>query len=113
VQGKLQNQQLRITDELTALNTEEGTEFSPYVAKEKRFIIFTRYLEKGGNRNGFYISLNTGTAENPIWATPQKISTLPYGWNPYFINNRTQFLYTDGDNIRSVPTSTLNIPYEN
>ncbi len=59
VQGKLEGKKLTITDSLANLNTESGTEFSPYVDKEKRFIIFTRYLEGNISQQGFFITLGS------------------------------------------------------
>ncbi|AXG69998.1 hypothetical protein KORDIASMS9_02227 [Kordia sp. SMS9] len=112
VQGTLINDQLKITDSLPILNTELGTEFSPYVNREKRFIIFTRYLESDGAQQGFFVSYNLGSYEVPKWSHPKKIKTLPYGWNAYFINDGRQFLYTNGDNIMSVSTKSLNLTYE-
>ena len=43
--GRLDNDMLVITDSLQVLNTVEGTEFSPYVDPEMRFIVFTRYTD--------------------------------------------------------------------
>lgn len=112
VQGKLIDQEITIVDTLDNLNTVEGTEFSPYVDKQKRFIIFTRFVASNVSQQGFFISYNTGSFEKPIWGNPQKITTLPYGWNAYFINKGSQFLYSDGQNINSVPANILNIQYE-
>ncbi|MEM6721410.1 MAG: hypothetical protein AAF611_18940 [Bacteroidota bacterium] len=107
VQGKLIGNELTIIDSLATLNTTSGTEFSPYVDREKRFIIFTRYLASDVAQQGFFISYNTGTYDAPIWSNPKKIKALPYGWNAFIINDGTQFLYTNGDDIMSVPIQSL------
>ena len=93
-QGKLTNGKLEITDTLDQLNTENATEFSPFVDVQKTYLIFTRYLEGQPSQQGFFISYNAGSYENPRWETPQKIEALPYGWNAQIINNSTQFLFT-------------------
>lgn len=109
VQGKINNNQLEITDKLKNLNSNLATEFSPYVDKQKSYIIFTRYLKGEESQQGFFISYNSGSYDQPIWEKPEKIKALSYGWNARIINNNNQFLYTDGDNIKSVPAEKLNI----
>ncbi|NHF60114.1 hypothetical protein FK220_012220 [Flavobacteriaceae bacterium TP-CH-4] len=103
VQGKLVNDQLIVTDYLKSLNTSSGTEFSPYVDKEKRFIIFTRYLEGDEAQQGFFISYNSADFDSPNWSKPKKLDMLPYGWNAYILSSGKQFLYSNGDDILSVP----------
>jgi hypothetical protein len=109
VQGKLEDKKLTIIDSLPNLNTESGTEFSPYVDKEKRFIIFTRYIEGDTTQQGFFISYNLADSNSPQWSSPKKLNGLPYGWNAYFINSESQFLYTNGDDIISIPSTILNL----
>ena len=109
VAGRLENDKLVITDSLKPLNTLEGTEFSPFVDKEKRFIIFTRYMEGDLSRQGFFISYNTGDYDAPKWSIPEKLTALPYGWNAYISIISNQFLFTNGDDIMSVPLDSLNL----
>ena len=107
--GSLENDKLLVTDSLKPLNTNEGTEFSPFVDKEKRFIIFTRYTEGDPAQQGFFISYNTGDFDSPKWGVPEKLSSLPYGWNAYISDISNQFLFTNGDDIMSVPLDSLNL----
>lgn len=93
-----------IENMFTDLNT-MATEFSPYMDPQHRFMIFTRYLEGDASQQGFFISYHDGD----YWSPPKKIEALPYGWNARFIQNRTRFLYTDGEDIYSVPVSSLNL----
>ncbi|MEM6697487.1 MAG: hypothetical protein AAF599_03760, partial [Bacteroidota bacterium] len=109
VSGKLQGNQLQITDRLEELNTEAGTEFSSFMERKKEFIIFTRYLEGNIDKQGFFISFNTNTAASPEWSRPQKVQSLPYGWNPYIIEQEQLFLYSDGEDIIAVPMKQLNL----
>ncbi|NQZ78528.1 MAG: hypothetical protein HRT61_20810 [Ekhidna sp.] len=109
VEATLSNENLKLTNTLNKLNTENGTEFSPFVDAEKRFIIFTRYVDGEPSQQGFFISYNAGSYQNPNWEAPQKIENLPYGWNAYILQNKGQFLFTDGDNIKSVPVRFLNL----
>ncbi len=113
VRGKLEQNKLTITDSLTQLNTDLGTEFSPYVDKQMRYIIFSRYVEGDPSQQGFFISYNNVNSNTPQWSTPKKIVALDYGWNAFIINNGSQFLYTDGDNIKSLPLASLQLKYEN
>lgn len=57
VQVKLENNTLIIEDYLTNLNTEKGTEFSPYVDSNMRYIIFTRYVDGDKSNQGFFCEL--------------------------------------------------------
>ncbi|MEM6800568.1 MAG: hypothetical protein AAF696_04140 [Bacteroidota bacterium] len=109
VQAKLQHNQLSITDSLSQLNTAEGTEFSPYVDKNKSFLIFTRYLEGDSLQQGFFITYNQNTLEEPEWSAPKKLPSLAYGWNAYLIDDNKRFLYTDGEDIKSVAAATLKL----
>ncbi|MDX1314848.1 MAG: hypothetical protein R3356_05045, partial [Eudoraea sp.] len=110
VKGVLDKGVLIIQDRLPILNTERATEFSPYVDKEKRFILFTRYLEGDAGQQGFFVSYNLGNFEIPRWSEPEKLETLPYGWNGVLINEQTQFLYTDGNDIKSLSAENLGLP---
>ncbi|MEM0992774.1 MAG: hypothetical protein AAGI49_07035, partial [Bacteroidota bacterium] len=57
----------------------------------------------------FFISFNTNTATAPKWSEPQKIQSLPYGWNPYIIEQEQLFLYSDGEDIIAVPMKKLKV----
>lgn len=105
--GILKDDQLIVEDIFGSLNT-EATEFSPYMDPEKRFVIFTRYLGGDSSQQGFFVSYN----KNNQWSKPEKISGLPYGWNARIIQNGTRFLYTDGEDIYSVPIEKLQLKLE-
>ena len=107
--AELKDNVLSVTDSLSGVNTKKGTEFSPYVAENKAFIIYTRYIDGHTNNQGFVISYSSGTAEEPAWNKPFKLDMLPYGWSANIINNNQQFIYTDGDDIYTVPLETLNL----
>lgn len=109
VQGVLENDKLIIEDYLTNLNTENGTEFSPYVDADKRYIIFTRYIEGDKSNQGFFVSYNERDFDNPKWSSPTKLSILPYGWSAFVINNETQFVYTNGEDFFCIPMEKLNL----
>ena len=109
VQAKLKNNTLIIDDYLSILNTENGTEFSPYVDADKLYIIFTRYLEGDKSNQGFFVSYNKNNFENPRWSIPTKLKMLPYGWNAYVKKNTNQFLYTNGEDIYSMHMSFLKL----
>jgi hypothetical protein len=107
VQAKLIGDQLTIVDSLNVLNTPEGTEFSPYVHPQKKFIIFTRYSGEDVIKNGFYISYFRDEA----WSEPEKIQGLShaYGWSPYLDLTTAQLIYTDGEDFRTCPLERLKI----
>jgi len=109
VEGKLKGDKLMITNALEMLNTKEATEFSPFVDRQKKFIIFTRYLEGDVSQQGFFISHNENTFDNPKWTSPKKIKKLPYGWSAYITKDYSRFLYSDGIDIRSVALDTLDL----
>ncbi|MBT8186199.1 MAG: hypothetical protein KJO73_00765 [Croceitalea sp.] len=109
VQGRLQGERLIITDSLKELNTNSATEFSPYVDQEKRYIIFTRYEESNPANQGFFVSYNRGNLQQPQWSEPTKLNMLPYGWNARIINKGSQFLFTDGEDIYSMPSKMLKL----
>ncbi|MEL6864062.1 MAG: hypothetical protein AAFP19_06575 [Bacteroidota bacterium] len=109
IQGKLVSDRLVITDELAALNTSKGTEFSPFVDRDRQFIIFARYLEGEESQQGFFISFYLRARGPSKWSRPQKINALPYGWNPYITKDGRRFLYTDGENIQCVPMKDLKL----
>ena len=110
VQAILENQQLTITDSLTVINTTSGTEFSPFVDRKKRYLIFSRYTEGDITQQGFFISYNEGQRENPRWSIPQKLDMLPYGWSSWVSEGSNQFIFSDGEDIYSYPVSSLPIP---
>jgi len=107
--GKIKKDKLTVTDSLNTLNTKAATEFSPFVDKEKRFIIFSRYEEGNTANQGFFVSYNSSDFNNPQWSEPKKLSMLPYGWSPNIINNGAQFVYTDGEDIFSLPLKKLEL----
>ncbi|NND50901.1 MAG: hypothetical protein HKN54_00760 [Flavobacteriaceae bacterium] len=109
VKGKLVNDILTIEENLIELNTLDGAEFSPFVERNERFIIFTRYIESDPSQQGFFISYNTNVSGNPEWSKPEKLEMLPYGWSAFIVNENSQFIYTDGDDIYSVPIDKLKI----
>ncbi len=109
VRAKIKDNQLMITDRLEMLNSKNGTEFSPFIDPESRFIIFTRYVEGDLNQQGFFISYNSGDDMNIVWTKAEKIQVLPYGWSARIINNGNRFVFTDGENIRSLPVNALKI----
>ncbi len=109
VRGRLEEDVLMIKDKLPQLNSDLGTEFSPCLDKQKRFILFTRYLEGDPEQQGFFVSYNQGDFETPKWSVPEKLKKLPYGWNALLINDQSQFLYTDGDDILSLPVEQLGL----
>lgn len=109
VQSKLENETLIIEDYLTNINTENGTEFSPYVSSDMRYMIFTRYVEGDKTNQGFFVSYNENGIDNPKWSIPNKLTMLPYGWSAFVINNENQFIYTNGDDIYSIPMEKLNL----
>ena len=103
--GKLNDSTLVIIDSLPLINTPEATEFSPFIDPDGRFLIFTRYLEGDLNNQGFFIAHKTGNN----WTKPRKIHQLEYGWGANIFNEGKSFIYTDGNDIKSVPLSILNI----
>ena len=109
VQTKLENDTLIVEDYLSTLNTVNGTEFSPYVDSDMRYIIFTRYEEGAKSNQGFFVSYNENDFDNPKWSIPMKLTMLPYGWSAYVENITNQFLYTDGDDIFSIPMTKLKL----
>ncbi|MEM9325867.1 MAG: hypothetical protein AAGA85_09430 [Bacteroidota bacterium] len=106
VKGILQNNELNQIEPLQALNT-DAVEFSPYVDKDKRFILFTRYAGGDPSQQGIMISKNQGTAAQPQWGPPSKIKGLTYGWGACISGDR--LYYSDGKQILSVRTVELGI----
>ena len=107
--GELVEGQLRIKDSLRSLNTSKGTEFSPFVDTKKKYIIFTRYEEGNESNQGFFVSYNQGDYNNPVWSKPKKLTMLPYGWSANIINDGTQFIYSNGEDILSIPVKELQL----
>jgi len=107
--GELDKGRLKIKDSLRALNTPEGTEFSPFVDKMKRYIVFTRYEEGNTSNQGFFISYNQGDYNNPEWSEPKKLTMLPYGWSANVINDGKQFIYSNGEDIMGIPLKELQL----
>ena len=83
VQAKLKNDTLIIEDYLTNINTKEGTEFSPYVDSDMRYLIFTRYVDGDKSNQGFFVSYNENNFDYPKWSIPIKLTMLPYGWSAF------------------------------
>ncbi len=111
VKGRLQNDQLSIMDTLKSINTIKGTEFSPFIDSQSRYLIFTRYMEGNKDQQGFFISYNNGDHQNPVWDSPVKIELLPYGWGAFIKDDL--FYYTDGTDIYFIPVDKLGLKYEN
>ncbi|MBT8287321.1 MAG: hypothetical protein KJO00_04850 [Bacteroidia bacterium] len=109
VKTRLINDRLTIVDSIKTLNTKNGTEFSPFIDPQKRFLIFTRYIEGKPNQQGFFVSYNKGDANYPEWSSPEIIKALPYGWGARIINNGSQFIFTNGENIYSFPVEELDL----
>ncbi|WP_431158643.1 hypothetical protein [Winogradskyella poriferorum] len=107
--AELNDNKLKIVNKLEKLNTLNATEFSPYIAPNQSYLLFTRYLEGDKNNQGFFISNNEGTSKNPKWSTPRKIDNLPYGWNASLGPFGKNFMYTNGDDILVLPISELNL----
>ncbi|WP_411894564.1 hypothetical protein [Winogradskyella sp. A2] len=107
--AELKENKLVITNELEALNTDRATEFSPFVAPNKDYIIFTRYLEDDDNNQGFFVSYNDGSYDNPKWRKPFKLEKLPYGWNPSVNASGKIFMYTDGNDIYKIKSKRINL----
>ena len=108
VKARIENNSIRIIDSLSLLNTREGTEFSPFLDSKNNFIIFTRYLEDNIAEQGFFMSKYKADDPSDSWSNPQKIEELPYGWNAIILNDY-QFIYSDGDDIRSILISELDL----
>lgn len=109
VQATLENDTLVIQDYLSTLNTKNGTEFSPYVDADKRYMIFTRYVEGDNSNQGFFVSYNQNNFSSPKWSIPTKLTMLPYGWSAFIINNETQFVYTNGEDFFCIPMEKLKL----
>ena len=101
VYASLSNDLLEITEHLDVFNTEEATEFSPWMDPWYRFFIFTRYEEDLTSNQGFFISYNQGNSSTPSWTVPEKIDQLPYGWGTFIDYEESVFLYTDGNDIQA------------
>lgn len=61
----------------------------------------------------FFVSYNENNFDKPRWSIPTKLTMLPYGWNAYIVNNSSQFLYTNGDDIYSIPMEKLKLNINN
>ena len=91
------------------INTAMGTEFSPYVDDEKKFLIFSRYLEGNEDQQGFFISYNQATSQAPIWGPAKKIKALPYGWGALMSRDQRYFYFTDGVDLFQMPVAQLGL----
>ena len=107
VKGRLENEQLTITDSLVELNTTSGTEFSPYVDRNEQYMIFSRYDEADENQRGLFISYRLPDSHEKQWSVPEKLDMLPYGWSPYVLHSKQLLLFSDGEDILSYPLSKL------
>ena len=101
---------LNPNSDLSFFNTPD-TEFSPYLDPDKRFVIFTRFVQGDKNQQGLFISRNTGTVSNIQWETPVKLN-LPYGWGAQVIGNLEALIYSDGKDIYQVPWEDLDLPFD-
>ena len=109
VLGRLQNDGLTITNKLDQFNTLKGCEFSPFMDKQKRFFLFTRYTDGQKDQQGIFISYNNGSASKPNWSKEVKIQGIPYGWGGFITNDLRSIIFTDGVDIFRYPLSELNI----
>lgn len=109
MKGILSNESLTIVDSLKELNAINATEFSPFIDKDGQFIIFTRYEEGVPDNQGFFIAYNSGVGNETVWTIPKKLEMPGYGWSPAIISNNTQFVYTDGNDILSLPITALQL----
>ncbi|MEO1254822.1 MAG: hypothetical protein AAFY41_08060 [Bacteroidota bacterium] len=98
LRGRFVNDSLRIDDPFDGVNTQD-TEFSPFVSKNKDYLIFTRYSEDDSSQQGLMISYNKGTEVIPKWTRPKRIKGLPYGWGAFVF--RKKLYYSDGNHIYS------------
>ena len=96
--------------DLAFFNTPD-TEFSPYLDPDKRFVIFTRYVQGDESQQGLFISRNTGTVSNILWEDPIKLN-LPYGWGARVVGNLEALIYSDGSDLYQVPWEDLDLPFE-
>ena len=101
---------LNPNSDLDFFNT-PNTEFSPYLDPDKRFVIFTRYVEGDESQQGLFISRNTGTVSDIQWEAPVKLN-LPYGWGPRVVGNLEALIYSDGKDLYQVPWEGLDLPFE-
>ena len=101
---------LNPSPDLSYFNTND-TEFSPYLDPDKRFVIFTRYVQGDENRQGLFISRNTGTVSNLQWEEPVKLN-VPYGWGARVIGNLEALVYSDGADIYQISWAALDLPFE-
>ncbi len=87
----------------------DTTSFSPFVAANESWMIYTVYYEDASmsNRNGFYLAKNIGGS----WEK-QHIEALPYGWNASTTPDRKYFIFTDGDDIYRCMVKDLGISFE-
>lgn len=108
VKGQLSDGRLVITDKLEVLNTEAGTEFSPFISPDQRYLIFTRYTPGDVAQQGFFISYNRAK-KGWNWTTPEKITTLEYGWSATVMADQSQFIYTNGIDVKAVPLQSLGL----
>ncbi len=108
VQAQLLDDQLQIANKMAHINTDEATEFSIYMHPRKKFLIFSRYQDNNPAQQGLFISFNLGQPQAPNWSIPQKIDALPYGWNPYIHPSKKLFLFSDGEDILSLPMRQFN-----
>ncbi|WP_445381206.1 VanZ family protein [Robiginitalea sp. IMCC43444] len=109
VRGELKGGNLRIADRLESLNNPTSTEFSPFVDKDKRFIIFTRYLDGAESQQGFFVAFNKGAMSEPVWGIPVRINELSYGWNAWILKEKKLFLYTNGIDIMGASLDSLSL----
>jgi hypothetical protein len=112
IQVKWENDRLSLVEKLDQFNTKTGCEFSPFMGPEKRFFMFTRYVEGDSSQQGVFISYNKGNEQDPVWGEEERIVGLPYVWGTRFSTDLKQFFYTDGVDIFVLLTSSLGIRIE-
>ena len=94
---------------MDGLNTVHATDFSPYIDKNGRFILFTRYFEGDESQQGFFISYKMDNSIEENWSEPKKLNMLPYGWSGNGLRETNQFIYSNGDDIIAVPLGDLRL----
>ena len=100
VEGLLDDGTLRITNHFEEINSAH-TEFSPYVAPNYEYLIFTKYVKGDSTQQGLMISYNNGSASSQEWSVAKKIQNLRYGWGAFIKDDLLYF--SDGISIYYTP----------
>ena len=115
VRAQLMDEEIQKVTLLDPINTTQALEFSPFIDKHKRFLIFTRYSESDIQDRGIFISYNSGDIHDPKWGKPVKIEELTYGWGSLIDYASNLFLYSDGKDILAYPIKIVDgiVSFEN